>query len=194
MVNHEAVVDRHHNRVAAFFAVAVLCASVLLSPCSAEEKDWMIGTELDLLPYLSGGYYLSLVGGVDKLRGRVVRTELTVPDFATDDAFTDNDLGVWALILDIYFKKDFKGWWIGPGLERWDGEVTEKSSGLRRKYSTDILTLGGGYTWRFSKHFYLNPWAAVHLPIGGDREIRFASDVFEINPTPEASVKLGIQF
>jgi hypothetical protein len=94
----------------------------------------------------------------------------------------------------LYFKDEYKGWWIGPGLERWTGEVTEESSGFREAYETTILTLGGGYTWRFSKHVYLNPWAAVHVPIGGDREVRFPSSSFEIGPTPEASVKVGILF
>ena len=66
--------------------------------------------------------------------------------------------------------------------------------GLRQGYETTILTLGGGYTWRFSKHFYLNPWAAVHFPIGGDRDVEFPSSTFSIDPTPEMSVKLGILF
>ena len=161
---------------------------------AAEGAKWTFGTEIDLLPYLNGGYYISAIAGKGRLRGRIVRTELTVPSFATDDAFTDNDLEVWAAIVDIYFKDEFSGWWFGPGLEIWDGTVTEKASGVRQSYHTNILTLGGGYTWRFSKNFYLNPWAAIHIPIGGDRDVMFPSGVFEIDPIPEASVKLGVFF
>ena len=155
---------------------------------------WKFGTEFDLAPYLNGGYYLSFAVGKGRMRGRLVRTRLTTPDFVTDDDFEDNDLSVWAGIVDLYFKDGFSGWWIGPGLEQWKGDVTEKATGLRQEYDTNILTLGGGYTWRFSHHLYLNPWAALHLPIGGDTEIHFVSSTFEIDPTPEASVKLGIEF
>lgn len=174
----------------------VACVVLLCTAIGAHAADapWVFGTELDVLPYLNDGYYLSAIVGKGRLRGRIVRTELTTPGFATEEGFKDNDLEVWAGIVDIYFKDDFKGWWFGPGLERWTGEVTEEASGLRQGYETTILTLGGGYTWRFSKHFYLNPWAAVHFPIGGDRDVEFPSSTFSIDPTPEASVKLGITF
>lgn len=182
------------GRSKALAVTVLVCALVASASGHAADKNWMVGTEFDLLPYLSDGYYLSLIGGVGTLRGRIVRTELTVPDIATDDAFTDDDRDVNAVILDVYFKRDFVGWWVGPGLERWTGNVTERSSGLRQSYRTDVFTIGGGYTWRFAKHFYLNPWAAVHVPIGGDRDVEFVEDTFEIGATPEASIKLGIRF
>jgi hypothetical protein len=171
-----------------------LVALVAASGASAADPKWVFGTELDVVPFLNDGYYLSAIVGKGRLRGRIVRTELTTPGFATEDGFKDNDLEVWAGIVDIYFKDDFKGWWFGPGLERWTGEVTEEASGARRGYETTILTLGGGYTWWFSKHFYLNPWAAVHIPIGGDRDVAFPSSSFSIDPTPEASIKIGVLF
>jgi len=40
-----------------------------------------IGTELDLLPYVSGGYYLSMWYGVDQFRFRAILTKTTVPEF-----------------------------------------------------------------------------------------------------------------
>jgi hypothetical protein len=165
---------------------------------SAEQagtvRSWTLGTEVDLVPFLCDGYYISAIAGKGRVRGRVVRTELTTPSFFTDDAFEDNDLSVTAAIVDLYFKDGFSGWWVGPGLERWEGDVTEKASGVRKGYETNILTLGGGYTWKLSRHFYLNPWAAVHIPIGGDRDVAFETSVFEINATPEASVKFGVAF
>lgn len=164
------------------------------SGVAASDGKWTFGTEFDLVPFLNHGYYISAIAGKGRLRGRLVRTELTTPSFVTDDDFEDNDLSVTAVIADIYFKDGFSGWWFGPGLERWEGDITEKASGVRQGYGTNILTLGGGFTWKFSKHFYLNPWAAIHIPIGGDRDVIFPSAVFEIDATPEASVKLGIEF
>ena len=176
--------------------MSAACFVVLIAATGAYATDerWVLGTELDIVPFLNDGYYLSAITGKGRLRGRIVRTELTTPDFVTEDGFKDNDLAVWAVIVDFYFQDGFIGWWFGPGLERWTGEVTEEASGLRSAYETTILTLGGGYTWRFSKSFYLNPWAALHIPIGGDREIEFATATFPINPTPEASIKLGVMF
>jgi hypothetical protein len=177
---------------------ALILGSLLCFACggatAAGQREWTFGTEFDLVPFLNDGYYVSAIAGKGRLRGRLVSAHLTVPAFATDDAFEDNDLSVVAGILDVYFKDGFSGWWLGPGFEGWEGDVTEKASGLRQSYQTTIFTVGGGYTWKFSRHFYLNPWAAVHFPIGGDREISFTSSDFEIKPTPEASVKLGIEF
>jgi hypothetical protein len=38
------------------------------------------------------------------------------------------------------------------------------------------------------------PRAAVHIPVGGDKEVRFENDTFKIRATPEASIKIGINF
>jgi hypothetical protein len=169
-------------------------ANAAPGPTSTAPAKSTFGAEFDVLALVNDGYYISLFAGGGHVRGRAVYTHLTVPGFATDDDFEDNDLSVVAGILDIYFKDGFTGWWVGPGLEGWEGKVTEKSSGLRQTYQTTMFTVGGGYTWKFSDHFYLNPWAAIHVPIAGDRDISFASSVFEINTTPEVSVKLGIVF
>lgn len=159
-----------------------------------EPRKWTVGTELDLMPFLNDGYYASVIAGYDHWRARFVLTEITTPDFVTQSGFEDNDLSVRAYIVDYYFSPGFTGWWVGPGIEEWNGDVTEEDTGERKSYSTTILTLGGGYTFRFSKHFYLNPWAAVHIPIGGDREVEFAKEDFSIDAMYEAPVKIGFNF
>lgn len=174
--------------------LAGLCA---ISPASAEErqpKQWMVGTELDMAPYLFDGYYVSAVAGRGNWRVRFVRTRITTPDVATQSGFRDNELDVNAYIVDYYFQEGFQGWWVGPGFETWAGEVTEKASGVRKGYRTDILTLGGGYTYRFNDHLYINPWAAVHIPVGGDTDIAFVNSTFSLRAMPEASIKVGVNF
>jgi hypothetical protein len=182
-----------------FIIIGVIILACLLpgAPVVAgdeELKKWMVGTELDLAPYLFEGYYVSAVAGYGKWRARFVRTNITTPNFATQSGFDDNELVVNAYIVDYYFKDGFTGWWVGPGYETWNGEVTERSSELSKKYRTDILTLGGGYIFRFNDKVYLNPWAAVHVPIGGDKEVQFVNSTFKIRATPEASIKIGINF
>jgi hypothetical protein len=176
----------------------VLLACLLpASPVFADDqlpKKWMVGTELDLAPYLFGGYYISALAGYGKWRARYVRTNITTPDFVTQSGFKDNKLNVNAYIVDYYFKDGFRGWWVGPGYETWNGEVKERSSGFKEKYRTEILTLGGGYTFRYNDYFYINPWAALHIPIGGDREKQFVNTTYRIRATPEASIKIGVNF
>lgn len=45
-----------------------------------------------------------------------------------------------------------------------------------------------------SVQFWLGYAAAVHLPLGGDREVEFAEDDFDVDAVWEASVKLGLNF
>lgn len=161
---------------------------------SSQPKQWMVGTELDLVPFLLDGWYASAIAGLGHWRARYVLTNATTPGFVTPSGFADNELDVQAYIVDYYFREGFAGWWIGPGLESWDGEVRQESTGERRSYETWIATLGGGYTFRFSDHFYLNPWLAVHVPIGGDKEVAFPGDTFDVRVTAEASIKFGINF
>jgi hypothetical protein len=181
------------------FAAWTALLACLLLPAAAiaddqASKKWMVGTEIDLVPYVYDGYYLSAVAGYEKWRARFVRTLITTPDFATQSGFEKNKLSVSAFIIDYYFQERFRGWWIGPGYETWSGEVTEKSSSVRKKYRTDILTFGGGYTFRLNDCFYINPWAAVHMPVGGDTAIQFGNNTFRVKATPEASIKFGVNF
>ncbi len=179
------------------FSVILLLSLLFSSMVIAGDqvpKKWMIGTEMDLVPYIFDGYYISAVAGYGKWRARFVRTNITTPGFITQSDFEDNELNVHAYIIDYYFKKGFRGWWIGPGYETWDGEVKEKNSGEKKSYRTGILTLGGGYTLRFNDHFYINPWAAVHIPVNGDKDIEFTNETFKIRATPEVSIKIGMHF
>jgi len=164
------------------------------SPTFADDARWRFGTEIDLLPYLSDGYSVSAIVGKGRFRGRLVRSEVTTPDFVTDDDFRDNDLEVVALVVDVFRDESQTGWWLGAGLEMWDGRVTEKASGLSRTYETTVLTAGAGYVWRFRERFTVNPWIGVHTPLGGDWRVRFPSHEFSIDTAPEASLKVGLSF
>jgi hypothetical protein len=174
--------------------LAILSLAPFVVAGDRTPKKWMVGTEVDLVPYLYDGYYLSAVAGYSNWRLRFVRTKITTPGFATPGGFEDNKLDVNAFIVDYYLQEGFTGWWIGPGYETWDGEVREKTSGVAEKYRAGILTLGGGYTYRFNDYFYLNPWAAVHLPMSGDRQVQFANSTFRVRAAAEASIKIGINF
>ncbi len=187
------------NPKIAIVAFALLLAIWALSGPSRQvyaqsDRAAVIGTELDLLPFLFQGYYASAVAGIGHWRGRLVATEVTVPDFVTPTGFKDNRLTVQALVVDYFFAQGFSGWWVGPGVEQWRGKVTNKSNGQAGSYSTQVFTAGGGYVYRLGQHVYLNPWAAVHVPAGGDRSVSIGGAEFDINPAAEASLKLGLDW
>lgn len=178
-----------------YVTLAFLCQFSL--PVLAEnttQKKWSVGTELDVAPYIFDGYYLSAVAGYGNWRARFVRVKLTTPDFATQSGFKDNELDIKAYIVDYYFKEGFRGWWIGAGYEAWKGEVKENSSGGGKKYKTDVFTVGAGYTFGINDYLYINPWAALHIPISGDKDVQFSDETFNIKATPEVSIKVGVNF
>ena len=98
-----------------------------------------LGTELDLLPYVSGGYYLSAWYGVDHFRFRAILTKTTVPEFVLADGYTNNKLNVYAFITDYFFKKNFEGFWVGTGLEYWDSQITYEAENQTASYNTPFL-------------------------------------------------------
>ena len=110
------------------------------------------------------------------------------------EAFDRNTIWVYAIVVDYFFKPDFKGFWIGTGIEYWDGEIEDKFSETA-KYNNWIFTLGTGYVWKFWDNLYINPWVAAHVRIAGDEEVPVGSYTF-LTPfiTPEISLKLGWNF
>lgn len=160
-----------------------------------KKSNQTIGTELDLLPYLSSGYYLSGWYGIDRIRIRGVFTKTNIPAFMLKDGFRDNQLTVYAAIVDYFFKENFEGVWLGVGFEVWNSEIENEKETGKAAYKNDILTLGGGYVWKFFDNFYINPWVAVHYVVSGETEIRLGNSVHKPGVlTPEVSVKLGWHF
>ncbi len=108
-----------------------------------------LGTELDMLPYISGGYYVSAWYGIEQFRFRAILTKTTVPEFVLAEGYKDNKLNVYAFITDYFFKKNFEGFWIGTGLEYWDSKITYEAENQTASYNNTVFTLGGGYVWKF---------------------------------------------
>lgn len=158
-------------------------------------KNLTVGFEIDALPYITGGYYGSVWVGHNHLRYRAVITKAEIPDFILEDGFTNNEVRVYAAIVDYFFKPEFKGWWIGTGLEYWDAKIQTDAKLNTAEYNNTIFTIGGGYVWKFHKNFYLNPWAAGHLRVAGDKEVVIDESTFEPKLLiPEISFKLGWHF
>lgn len=180
--------------------INVILTNILFGQVSGQDSvaysGNQFGAEVDMLPYITGGYYASAWVGISdlNLRIRPVVARVDVPDFALKEGFNRNRLTAVALIADYFPQGTFEGIWIGTGIELWNGKV-ESDAGVSADYTNWQYTLGGGYVWRIYKGFYVNPWGALHLRIAGDHEVQTGSTMYRHDAvTYEVSLKFGWQF
>jgi hypothetical protein len=177
--------------------IAIISFVLLLTiPALCQQSpEIRVGFEVDALPYITGGYYGSVWVGHKHIRYRAIITEITTPEFFVEEGFTNNKINSYTAIVDYYFKPDFKKWWIGAGMEYWKGSIQTDAEISTSNYENLIFTAGTGYVWKFYKNFYLNPWAALHLRVAGDKKVIVDSQEF-VPPvvTPEVSLKIGWHF
>ncbi len=132
---------------------------------AAEKPYFTVGFELDLLPYLTGGWYGSVYAGYNGWRVRGVINSFNMPEFVTPDGFKDWEVtAAYALIVDRFFGKkswDFRGFWAGTGFEYWNNQVRTESVAASTRFDSWYFTLGGGYAWKLVKNLYLMPWGAT---------------------------------
>ncbi len=152
------------------------------------------GAELDVLPYVLGGYYGSVWVKYKNIRIRPIITKVNQPSFVYDKNFENLKTDVYALLFDYVFTEEegLKDLWLGAGIEQWNNEITEKNSKLTKEFNNIYFTVGGGYLIYLTDNLYLNPWCAVHAKIAGDSEINFVNNNFKSGVIlPEVSLKVG---
>ena len=159
---------------------------------------WKFGTEIDALPYATKGYYGSAVAGHNGWRYRVVAARNGTPSFMVTDGFRDKRTDAYAALADRFFgakRQGLEGFWIGGGVEYWRNRIRTDESPEYAHYDNFVLTLGGGYVWKLSRHFFVNPWVGTHFVTAGERKIQVSGTTYK-QPvfTPEASVKIWLHF
>lgn len=159
----------------------------------AESLTWT--TELDLLPVATGGWYTSLSAGRGVWRGRVVLSEVNVPDAFAPNGWNEANIRAQALLVDRFFRPGFRGPWVGAGLERWDESLEREHSNERVRLQSLQATLGAGWVFELGRGFTVNPWLAVHQRIAGDREASVGQATCRPRELQaEASLKIGYTF
>lgn len=188
--------------IKSIFILILITGSVIAQEApltiSPEETGIHFGLEVDALPYLFGGYYASAWTGINNFRFRAIVTKINQPEFVTKNGFEDLSTNAYTFLID-YFPwkegKQYSGWWIGAGVEYWDNNVTYSNENVSGDFDNYILTLGAGYVIKIWKNFYVNPWGAFHLRVGGDKTKQISSGEYESSlMLPEVSVKLGWYF
>jgi hypothetical protein len=182
-----------------FYRWILLLAVIFLTTFQVHAQRRMsknypaIGLEIDVLPYLSGGYYGSIWYGYGQVRGRAIMANTNAPQFFIPTGFKDNNLMIYSIIGDYFIQStDFKGLWIAAGAEYWDASIVSETSEEQAEYVNYVITLGLGYIWKFYQNFYLNPWFGLHIIAAGDTSVPVGNEQFKPPTiTPEISLKLG---
>ena len=175
--------------------ITVLIFSCFSFLVVSQQRTQTVGFELDLLPYISGGWYASIWYGEQNFRLRAVYAETNIPKFVVPDGFKDHHLKAAAGIIDYFIKPNFEGWWVAIGYEYWQNQISNDSATDTREFYNHVATFGGGYVWKFWQNFYLNPWAAGHILLTGSEEFYVGNDLYKPSVfTPELSLKVGWHF
>jgi len=161
----------------------------------AQEASGMrAGVELDVLPYITGGYFGAIWARKGHFGGRALFAKVNMPDFIVKDGFTNNEIRSYALVADYFLSKEQKGFWLGGGVVLWEGEIQSDQQLETATYQSWLLNGSLGYNINFGKRFYCSPWAGLSFRVGGDRNIAVDNAVFDpplLNP--ELSVKFGFR-
>ena len=161
-------------------------------------QSWKFGTEFDVVPYATGGYYASFFGADKGWRLRSVVARSGTPSFLVSSGFEKKRTDAYALLVDRFLgarRHEFKGFWVGSGVEYWHSRIRQTNTTDFTYYDNALATAGGGYVWRVTKYFYLNPWVDANFVVGGSRDINVSGRIYK-QPlvTPEVSLKLGFIF
>lgn len=154
-----------------------------------------VGLELDVLPYATGGYFGAGWIGKDVWRVRGLTAFVKKPDWSTTKGFSNHEVHAYALMVDRFLKKDWKGWWIGAGLVYWNSSI-QTDAKLQTSEFHNVLANGSlGYNFTLYRNFYVSPWGSLSLRLGGDQDVPVDSRRYTLPViNPEASLKLGYYF
>ena len=119
-------------------------------------------------------------------RIRFVGAHLEPPDalaFA-DSGFRHPTTTAFAAIVDYTTGAHFDGFWVGSGFEIWQQSIEHDGITGAARWTSTVFTVGGGYIWRVSGNFFLDPWLAVHATLNPQT---VNVGVFEYKPSGRSS-------
>lgn len=176
----------------------ILCIASILSAQDTTRQakhTYHIGSELDIFPFATGGYYASAIAGWNTIQFRLVAAKSNLPKFILPSGFDKNTNTVFAVIVDYFpFDTTNKGLWIGAGLESWNNHVHTTGSKASSTFTNHIATVGAGYLLYIGRYLYINPWGALHAVISGPKNVSVANKNYPVPALlPELSVKAGVK-
>jgi hypothetical protein len=175
----------------------LVIGAVLAAASPAQASNW--GFESDAIGWATGGYHGSAWFGTEQVRVRIVKALFYAPQFTVPDGFERLRNDVWEFFVDVAWRPRparFGGLWSGVGLELYDREIRDESSGTDATYDALELAFRTGYIWRpFNAGFYVNPWVGVNVRLDGEASVLVGERTYSApRVSPLASLKLGWQF
>jgi hypothetical protein len=161
----------------------------------AENSRWQGGLELDVLPYLTGGYFAAAWAGKGHVRLRGLTAGVNRPDLVTTEGFTNHHIEAWVLVGDYFLKSGWKGWWFGGGPVYWKSKIQTDQEQQTAHFSNWLINGSLGYHFLLGKRFYLSPWCGMSVRVGGDIDVPVDDKAYTLPLlNPEASLKAGVIF
>jgi hypothetical protein len=160
-----------------------------------------VGFAIDLLPPVISattgnfGYSGQVWYGYKKFRVRAVIADFYMPDkLMGNEDFQDLHTTATAVIFDYFKNYNFRGWWVGGGVEMWSNRITSKSDNNNYAFKDYVATAGVGYIFKVYKNFYVEPWGAVHYVVSNNSvsvsDTEYQTKKFQ----GEISLKIGWHF
>ncbi len=173
----------------------------LKSQADSLKTKQTVGFSIDLLPIIMSistgnlGYSGQLWYGYNKFRIRGVIAGFQMPDkLMGNNDFKDLKTTATALIFDCFKNYNFKGWWLGAGVEMWNNTITSIIDNNNYNFNNYVATAGSGYIFKIYKNFYVEPWGAVHYILNNEKVSVGTTEYNTKKFQGEVSLKVGWHF
>jgi len=180
---------------------ATLYKPNLKSQADSLKTKQTVGISMDLLPIIMSvstgnlGYSGQLWYGYNKFRIRGVIAGFQMPDkLMGNNDFKDLKTTATALIFDCFKNYNFKGWWLGAGVEIWNNTITSIIDNNNYNFNNYVATAGSGYIFKIYKNFYVEPWGAVHYILNNEKVSVGTTEYNTKKFQGEVSLKVGWHF
>ena len=159
-----------------------------------KPSTFYFGLEQDVLPYFFKGFIITGWTGRDFMRYRFSYAQATNPKFVLGEGIDADRVNAFGLSFEYFFKENFEGFWLGPGIGYWTNNVKSIMNEEIINESV-IFSFGGGYNFKITNWLYFTPWVAGHTRVSGTTPVEMVSTVYKPAIfTPELSLKLGVKF
>ena len=153
------------------------------------------GVELDVLPYATGGYFGAGWMGKDLWRLRILTAFVKKPDWSTKKDFSNHQIEAYAIVVDRFLEKNWKGWWAGTGLVHWHSTIQTNAKIQTASFNNLLVNGSLGYNFTLFKNCYISPWASLNIRLAGNTSVSVDDKIYTLPLiNPEASLKIGYNF
>ena len=118
----------------------------------APVKKLNAGVELDVLPYITGGYFAAVWAGRGHVRVRTLTANVNKPDLFVKEGFTNNKVTAYALLGDYFLKEGWKGFWAGTGLVYWKSSIQTDAKLSTAHFQNWFINGSLGYNFKLGRY------------------------------------------